>query len=158
MPVISAVLLMCPPFAAPAGGSGAVLQMPVVGAADALFEAHGGRPAEAAQAAHVHELARRAVGLGRVPLHGALVAHNALHESGELADREVLAAAHVEHAVGDLGGVHELEAEDDGAADVVDVQELAARHARAPQADGPGRACLLYTSDAADDLLCVDLG
>ena len=23
---------------------------------------------------------------------------------------------------------------------------------------GPRRACLLYTSDAADDLLCVDLG
>src|SRR5450756_3083689 len=80
MPVISAVLLMCPPFAAPAGGSGAVLQIPVVGAADALFEAHGGRPAEAAQAAHVHELARRAVGLGGVPLHGTLVAHDALHE------------------------------------------------------------------------------
>ena len=24
--------------------------------------------------------------------------------------------------------------------------------------DGPLKACLLYTSDAADDLLCVDLG
>src|SRR5450830_368131 len=139
MPVISAVLPMCPPFAAPAGGSGAVLQIPVIGAADALFEVHGRRPAKAAQAAHVHELPRRAVGLGGVPLHGTLVAHSALHQSGELADREVLAAAHVEHAVGDVGGVHVLEAEDDGPADVVDVQELAARRAAAPEADGPGR-------------------
>src|SRR5450756_1284603 len=139
MPVISAVLPMCPPFAAPAGGSGAVLQIPVIGAADALFEAHGRRPAKAAQAAHVHKLPRRAVGLRGVPLHGTLVAHDALDESGELADREVLAAAHVEHAVGDVGGVHLLEAEDDGATDVVDVEELAARRAAAPEADGPGR-------------------
>ena len=30
---------------------------------------------------------------------------------------------------------------------------------RLPRAAGqPGEGCLLYTSDAADDLLCVDLG
>src|SRR5450756_2351365 len=139
MPVISAVLPMCPPLPAPAERSGAVLQIPLVGAADALFEAHGRRPAEAAQAAHVHELTRRAVGLGGVPLHRTLVAHDALDERGELTDREVLAAAHVEHAVGDVGGAHVLEAEDHGVADVVDVEELATRRAAAPQVNGPGR-------------------
>src|SRR5450756_2712859 len=29
---------------------------------------------------------------------------------------------------------------------------------RASASSGPRRTCLLYTSDAADDLLCVDLG
>ena len=31
-------------------------------------------------------------------------------------------------------------------------------HASAASGDRNSQACLLYTSDAADDLLCVDLG
>src|SRR5450756_3077610 len=40
------------------------------------------------------------------------------------------------------------------------VNGAAAAHAAASKTGGPGptKCCLLYTSDAADDLLCVDLG
>src|SRR5680860_179408 len=38
-------------------------------------------------------------------------------------------------------------------------QQLFGDHGRpVVQIDDPGDPCLLYTSDAADDLLCVDLG
>ena len=46
------------------------------------------------------------------------------------------------------------------AATLLDDEEAYARMARAvnPYGDGQASDCLLYTSDAADDLLCVDLG
>ena len=50
------------------------------------------------------------------------------------------AADHVGGAAGDVG------------------QAFGNQPARARFGDGQGQACLLYTSDAADDLLCVDLG
>ena len=105
----------------------AVLPEPFVGAGETLLERHRGAPAEAAQAADVHQLARRAVGLRRVPGDLALVADHALHELGQLADRQVFAAAHVEQAVGHARRRDVLEGEDDRLADVVDVEELAPR-------------------------------
>src|SRR5450756_3052871 len=38
------------------------------------------------------------------------------------------------------------------------VEEIVQLGLRRQAARGPVRTCLLYTSDAADDLLCVDLG
>ena len=65
------------------------------------------------------------------------MADHALHELGQLADGQVLPAAHVEQAVGHARGGDALEREDDGLADVVDVEELAPRGAAAPERDGP---------------------
>ena len=65
---------------------------------------------------------------------GAGVAHDALGELGQLADGLVVSGADVDHAVGQLGGGDPLEQEHDRRGEVVDVQQLAPRAARAPQA------------------------
>ena len=92
-------------------------------------------PAERRDAAHVEQLLRRAVGLARVPLDRSGVADHALDQFGELADGQVVAGADVDHAVGQVGGRHVLQQEDDGLGQVVDVEELAARGAGAPEHD-----------------------
>src|SRR3954453_5916682 len=61
-----------------------VVDVPLIGGADALAQADAGRPAQRCQPGDVEELARGAVRLGAVPLDGAVVAHHVGHQGDQL--------------------------------------------------------------------------
>ena len=125
-----------------------------IGASNTCAQIHRGLPAHAVQAAHVHQLAGRAVGLGGVPHHFAVKAHHLAHQLGQCLDAQVVPAAHVDQgrvhrqqAVKALiGQVHQVHA---GVGHVVAVQKLAQRGASAPGGHG-GVATLFGLVKLAD--------
>ncbi|MEY3838199.1 MAG: hypothetical protein RL304_1181, partial [Verrucomicrobiota bacterium] len=88
-------------------------------------------PAERADAGDIHELARGAVGHGRVELQATGEAGDPGRQFGEPADGDLLARADVDRA--GLGVA--VEEEEAGLGEVVRVQELAERRAGAPEAE-----------------------
>ncbi len=67
-----------------------MVEIPGVGAPDAVAEAGGGGPAHGAEAARIQELARGAVGPVRVEAEAARKPHHVGDQGGEIADRDLL--------------------------------------------------------------------
>src|SRR5689334_21691071 len=106
----------------------AVAAEPGVGVGEADAEADAVAPAECGEAGHVEQLARRAVRLRGVEAEHALEAHSLRDGLGQLADSHVRARPNV-----DWRGIRVVpEQEDAGVGEVVDVEELAAGGAAAP--------------------------
>ena len=97
-------------------------------------------PVQRVKTGAVHELARRTIGLGRVGVNGAGVAHGAGHGLCHFQDAHVFAAAHVdvaEHglgmlAIGELGQIHDVHA---CCCHVIYIQEFSLGCTRAPDGD-----------------------
>jgi hypothetical protein len=110
---------------------------PCVGVAQAGFEGGGSEPAECRQPRHVHQLARRGIGLGRIPDQPPLEPSDARHGLGQFANRAVHPRAHIDVAehrlrVRAIGFHRQLHHMHTGRGHVVHVQELAHRYAAAP--------------------------
>ena len=131
------------------------MQVILVGQGQALFQADLCVPAQGVESAAVHELARGAVGLAGVVGDGANIAHGLANGLGNLADGDVLSAAHVDVAehgqgLGLVGGFRQIHHKDAGGSHVVHVQKLTLWRAAAP--DGHlGRMVHLGLMEAADE-------
>jgi hypothetical protein len=105
-----------------------VLDEPAIAARHTLPQRYAGPPAERLEPRNVEHLTRRAVRLARVEAQLSAEADHLAHDLRQLADRDVLTPADVEQLVA-VVAVHQ---EQTGVGQVVDVQELATRRARAP--------------------------
>src|SRR5690606_916341 len=86
------------------------------------------RPAHRRQSRRIHELARGSVGLARIGAYLAGEADYVHHHPREFADRDIAAAADIDMHLRAVT-LHE---EDQRVGEIVYVQELASRRARAP--------------------------
>ena len=114
-------------------GGGQVLEVPGVGAADAVLQRDRRRPAQVGDPAGVQQPPGGAVGLGPVPHDVALEADDVAHQRRDLPDGDVVPDTDVHR----LRLVVALQQEQAGGSQVVDVQELPARGARPPHRDVP---------------------
>src|SRR5690348_17002543 len=100
-----------------------MLQEPSVRRGDALAQPDPRPPAEIAQPARIHELARRTVRLARVERDAAAEPDCLADEFGELEDAELLAGSHIDRP----GLMIVLEDVDERRGAVVDMHHLAQR-------------------------------
>ena len=98
---------------------------------EALLQVDLRLPAEGTDERRVAELARRAVGLRRVPLDLRGRTGSGLHRLGEFADRHLFAGADVH----EVRRIVERQREEAGGREIVHVEELADRRAGAPERD-----------------------
>jgi hypothetical protein len=104
------------------------------------------RPAERGEPRDIHELARRAVGLGGVPSDAALEADHLRDDLCELLDRHVRAGADIDK----VGRIGHSQQEGAGVGQLVHMQELALRRTSAPGLDLVA-AGLLRLVEATDE-------
>ena len=115
-----------------------ILNIPFVGFDEALLEGDLRLPPHALYLGAIHELPGCAVRLAGVPHQLPLEPHHLLHQLSELLDGDLAATPHIDVLQPGVL-VHQ---EDDRVGEVIDVQELPQRRARAPYDDLGGVARL----------------
>ena len=108
-------------------------------------------PAEAVELRHIAEFAWSSVGFGRIEGDSASEAHGFCHEFGKLLDGHLLASAHIDVTVADFAQRWNGAATAFAAVAVHLTIGIVAEMHRRVFVDADDVACLLYTSDAADD-------